>query len=285
MQNLRENNEGVAGIVVAVMLIGLLFTFLSLVQVNWVPDWSEEREAEHIDSVANQFTQMRFAVDILSTVDQSGNKITAPITLGTQEIPLPFLRSDQSFGYIKISPDNYMLKITDKNPTLHEFPLGAFQYSSVNSNYLNVEFIYEGGGIITNQDTGNNMYIKPSYDVDYSSDVDITLDVTNFIETGGKTYTTGNSGIQIQLEYVQKNSNTISNVNTLAITTEYHSSWNNFFNDSLKNAGLDYGASKHFVIYSDADDLVVDFDDALSVDITLTEIEIDLQIGPGWSEV
>jgi hypothetical protein len=267
------------------MLIGLLFTFLSIVQMNYVPDWSEEREAEHIDNVSNQFTQMRFAVDILSTLDQSGNKITAPITLGTQEIPLPFLRSDQSFGYIKIISDVYNVKIKDKNPTLYEFPLGTFEYSSVNSNYLNVEFIYEGGGVITNQDNGNHMYIMPSYDVDYSTDVDISLDVIDFVETSGKTYTTGNGGIQIQLEYVQKNSNTINNVNTIAITTDYHSSWNNFFNDSLKNAGLNYGASDHYVIYEDEDDLVIDFDDTLSVDIILRTIEIDLQIGPGWSEI
>ena len=43
---LQNNNQGVASIVVAVLLIGLLFTFLSYIQMNQIPDWTEEREAE-----------------------------------------------------------------------------------------------------------------------------------------------------------------------------------------------------------------------------------------------
>ena len=80
---LQSNNEGAAGIIVAVMLIGLFFTFLSVIQLTYIPDWSEEREAEHMEKVAEQFTQLKFAVDVLSTIEQSGNKITTAITLGT----------------------------------------------------------------------------------------------------------------------------------------------------------------------------------------------------------
>ena len=72
----NNNNEGAAGIIVAVMLIGLLFTFLSVIQLSYIPNWSEEREAEHMEKVADQFTQLKFAVDVLSTIEKSGNKIS-----------------------------------------------------------------------------------------------------------------------------------------------------------------------------------------------------------------
>jgi hypothetical protein len=50
----------------------------------------------------------------------------------------------------------------------------------------------------------------------------------------------------------------------------------------LSDAGLNYGASNDFVIIQDDDEITVDFNDALSVDITLKVINIDIKIGPGW---
>ena len=72
---LQNNSEGAASVVVAVLLIGLFFTFLANIQSNQIPDWTEEREAEHMEKVANQFTHLKFAVDMLSIIDKSGNKI------------------------------------------------------------------------------------------------------------------------------------------------------------------------------------------------------------------
>jgi len=145
--NLRKNNEGVAGIIVAVMLIGILFAFLSVVQLNYVPDWSEEREAEHMEMVANQFTQLKFSVDLLSTIGVSGNKITTPLTLGTQEMPLPFLRSDKSFGFLRVLSDECVVNITDKTPITYSNTLGSIKYKSRNSNYVDVEFIVKFDGM------------------------------------------------------------------------------------------------------------------------------------------
>jgi len=283
--NFKKNNEGVAGIVVAVMLIGLLFAFLSVVQLNYVPDWSEEREAEHIETVANQFTQMKFSVDILSNIAVSGNKITTPLTLGTQEIPLPFLKSDKSFGFLRVFTDECMINITDKNPISYSNTVGSVKYSSRNSNYVNVDFIYEAGGIITNQDSGNTMYVMPYFDVESSSTVDITYDIINLIEDTGNKYTTGHGNIPLKLEYIQTTSSTINNVDTITFFSSYLTAWYNFVNDTLSDAGLAYGPIGDYNLIQGSDEITIDFNDALTVDMTLRIIDINIQIGPGWLDI
>ena len=59
--------------------------------------------------------------------------------------------------------------------------------------------------------------------------------------------------------------------------------WHNFFNDTLSSSGLTYGASNDFVIIENNNEITIDFNNALSVDITLIITDINIQIGPGWS--
>lgn len=279
---LQNNSEGAASVVVAVLLIGLLFTFLSYIQSNQIPDWTEEREAEHMENVADQFTHLKFAVDMLSTIDKSGNKITTDITLGTKEIPLPFLKSSKSYGFLKISEDKCKLNITDQTPKLYSYSMGSIQYSSRNIEYVDMEFIYEAGGIIINQKSGNIMYSIPYFSINYASTVDITYDTINFIDITGKKYSTGFGHSPLQLEYVRKNTSTINNVDTIKIITDYNSAWHNFLNSTLSSSGLTYGISNDFVIIENNDEISIDFNNALSVDLDIRIIDINIQIGPGW---
>ena len=280
--NLQNNNQGVASIVVAVLLIGLLFTFLSYIQMNQVPDWTEEREAEHMNKVANQFTQLKFAVDMLSTVDISGNKITTDITLGTKEIPLPFLQSGKSYGYLKSLEDSCKINITDQTPNLYSYFLESIQYSSRNTEYVNMDYIYEAGGVIINQKTGNIIYIAPYFSVDYSSSVDISFDAVNFSDNTGNKHTTGHGNSPILLEYIGKNVSTINNVDTIDIATDYKSAWHNYLNSTLSDSGLTYGSANDYIITENDNEISVDFNDALIVNLYIKVIEINFQIGPGW---
>ena len=284
IRTLQKNNEGAAGVVVAVLLIALLITFLSIIQTIHIPDWAEEREAEHMEKVANQFSQLKFATDVLSTIEKSGNKITTTITLGTKEIPILFLTSDKSFGFLKIVTDECMLTITDQTPISYSYLLGSIQYSSRNSYYINIDYIYEAGGVITNQKLGNTMYIMPYFSVTYASSVDITYDIVSFIDIAGKEYISGHGTHQIQIEYARKNTTTIMNVDTITITTDYLLAWHDFLNSTLLASGLTYGDSNDFVITENNTEITIDFNDALSVDITLKIVDINIQIGPGWIE-
>lgn len=279
---LKNNDQGVASVVVAVLLIGLLFSFLSYMQMNQIPDWTEGREAEHMTKVTDQFSQLKFAVDILSTMDESGNKITTDITLGTKEIPLPFLESGKSYGYLKPLADEFKINITDLTPNLYKYDLESIRYSSRNTEYTDMDFIYEAGGVIINQNNGNIMYISPYFSIDYTSSVDITFDAVNFSDDTGNIHTTGHGSSPILLEYLRKNVSTINNVDTIDIMTQYTTAWYNFLNSTLETSGLTYGSGNDYIITESNKEVSIDFNNALLVNLNLGIIEITFQVGPGW---
>jgi hypothetical protein len=145
-----------------------------------------------------------------------------------------------------------------------------------------MDFIYEAGGIVINQKSGNIMYSKPYLYANYVSTVDITYDVVNFTDISGKKYSTGYGKTPILLDYIGKNTSTINNVDTIKIITGYTLAWHNFLNSTLSACGLTYGSSNDFIIIEDDNEISVDFNDVLTVDINIRISEINIQIGPGW---
>ena len=98
-----KSNSGVVGIVVAVLLIGLLVSVVSLVQLVYVPKWMKQKEAEHMQEVAAQFSHLKFAIDTQSYGEQSDTPIGTSITLGSPE--MQFLLSAKSYGNLEILSD------------------------------------------------------------------------------------------------------------------------------------------------------------------------------------
>jgi hypothetical protein len=145
-----------------------------------------------------------------------------------------------------------------------------------------MEYIYEAGGIIINQKSGNVMFSMPYFSVDYGSTVDISYDTINFIEVSGKKYTTGYVRTPLQIEYLRRNISSLNNVDTIKIITEYPKAWYNFLNSSLSSSGLEYGPSNDYIIIETDDETSIDFNNALTINLDINIAEINIQIGPGW---
>ena len=64
-KNFKDSQYGAAGIIVAILLIGLFFCVLAFVQSTYVPQWMEQKEAENMEEGANKFSQLKFAIDTL----------------------------------------------------------------------------------------------------------------------------------------------------------------------------------------------------------------------------
>ena len=65
-RSLKDADDGVAGVIVAVLMIGLLVSGMGFIQSVYVPQWMEQKEAEHMDNVAIQFSQLKYSIDTLS---------------------------------------------------------------------------------------------------------------------------------------------------------------------------------------------------------------------------
>ena len=287
---LLDSNEGVVGIVTAVLLLGLLLSVLALIQTVYVPNWMEQKEAEHMEIVKDQFSQLKFAIDIHSAIEEEYTPIVTTITLGSRE--LPFFMSQRAYGVLEIIPDEFNINITYNksgvdNYTTYE--LGIIKYSSDNAYFIDQSFIYECGAVITSQSDGNSISIKPIFMPINNTDEDninIYFTIVNIAAVGNKTSYGGYDSIGIQTEYCSCNNNKYININKtkyINITTPYASSWRNYVNSSLKKK-LDYGEEEDFVFpQPETDDrLIIYFPNQIDVNLKINTIYA--QIGPGWVE-
>jgi len=94
-----KNERGQVGVVVAILMVSLFVAVIVLVQVYYVPNWMKDREAEHMDTVANQFSQIKTSIDI-ETMAQRDVSLINSITLGSKE--MPFFVSARAFGSLNI---------------------------------------------------------------------------------------------------------------------------------------------------------------------------------------
>jgi hypothetical protein len=289
-RKLNFSDYGVVGIVVAVLLIGLLVSVVSLIQYSYVPKWMEEKEAEHMDDVLTQFSQLKFAIDTQSASNQTNTPIATSITLGSKE--LPYLMSMRSYGRLEIISDACNITIDDvAGGKTGPIRLGIIKYTSANAYYIPEEkqsYVYEAGSIITSQTKGSSISIKPSFKLVKIPDNKIIFSVVNISGFGDKTSIGGYDTVPIQTEFFINTSNLfpqVAGAKNISIDTSYPVAWSVFLNSSLRVGGYEYGDNKDYIIDYTDDNVRIEFRPNSSYpDIDLALIDIFGQIGPGWVE-
>jgi hypothetical protein len=267
----------VAGIITAILLVGLIVIVISLIQTIYVPKWMEKIEAEHMGDVADQFSQLKSAIDIQSATGQK-TPMSTSITLGNKE--MPYFSASRAFGSLMILSDECTVTITNSSNS-SSYSLGIIKYSSRNAYFLDQSYIYEAGSVILNQSEGNVMSIKPFSAINNVNVVNITFDIVNILGVGGRTSAGGYGTYPIRTELASSNTVVMNNVNSITIATNYPNAWHLAFNSTLiKSAGLIYDTD-----FSAADtngEVTITFNGV--VNLTLKVVEIDAQIAPGWIE-
>jgi len=108
-------NTAVAGVIEALLLVGLVAIILSFIQLYYIPEIMEDKEATHMDQVSQQFSQLKSVIDIQSTMgvinEENPNpkyvaytSISSPLTLGSRE--LPYFVSSSSPGQVNLIDKN-----------------------------------------------------------------------------------------------------------------------------------------------------------------------------------
>lgn len=280
IRKLTENNDAVVGIIVAFLITGLIVIVLSVVQTVYVPKWMEQNEADHMETVADQFSQLKFAIDTQSALKKPNTPISTSITLGNKE--MPFLMSARSYGSLEIISDEYVITVENQTK-IDSYEIGLIKYSSVNTYFLNQDYIYENGAVILCQDDGNTMQIKPSFSADMQDETTLTFTITNIDTVGGKKSINGYGTYPIQTEY-PKNDNSqeesYENVEKLRIDTNYQNAWECYINKTLINSGLIYDSD--YSVDCDSNGVIIKFLDTTHLDLKI--IDINAQISPGWIE-
>jgi len=301
LRKLPHSNHGVVGIVVAVLLIGLLVSVVSILQAVYIPKWMEEREAEHIEQVLVQFSELKLAIDTHSVNRENNTPIATSITLGSKEFP--FLMSTRAYGSLEIVDNVCTINInynTTWNNT-HNFnvsksrgyKLGIIKYTSYNAYYIPQEkqsFVYEAGSVITNQTSGNSISVRPSFKPSKPSPSlkRISFKIIDIESYAEKTSYGGYDIVPILTEYNGSAYNDSINYENAKVrfinitSSDYSDAWFTFLNSTLKKEGFIYGYGNDYFI-SPGNTIVLEFYNNLP-EFELTLMGINAQIGPGWVE-
>ncbi len=277
IKNIIKSDEAVAGVVVGLLFIVFIITAISFIQTSYVPQWIEDKEAEHMDKVANQFSQIKFSIDTLSAISQENSIVSNPVSLGTKENP--FLMSSRSYGDIEINPNE--CKITVKHSGGEEtYLLGSIIYNSKNSHYINQKYVYETGGLIISQDSGDAMIVRPSMQI--VNKKGLSFNLFRLIEVSGKSTASGYGTYSLQTKFKNSEESNMIEVNKITIENSYLEAWEKFFDDMLsKTNKIEYTTT----INTATNELYIDFIDDRDADYPYLSVIInnfEVNIAHGW---
>jgi len=284
IRNLKKKDEAVAGIVVAVMIVGLVLAVVSIIQTIYVPKWMESREAEHMGVVADQFSQLKYTVDTQIAVKES-SPISSSITLGSRE--LGFFMSNKAFGRLALISNGWAYRITRTLGDTYEDNFEILRYTSENAYYLNQAYSYEIGGIVLNQTQGSVFLIKPEFSALYNvstHSLNLSLYCIDLIPNDEKTSITGYGTYPVRTEYITQTNTTITLVKTFVVQTPFPSIWYTFINTTLSDANLVKGTDYTITKSANQVTVIFTYPPLTNVIVKLEKTLISAQITPGWNE-
>ncbi|MBN1280254.1 MAG: hypothetical protein JXA00_01250 [Candidatus Thermoplasmatota archaeon] len=285
-KKLQQKDDAVAGIIVAVLLVGLLTSVLAIVQTVYVPQWMQQKEAEHMNVVMDQFALLKFAIDSQALNENSDIALSASITLGSKEWPI--FTSSRAYGSLEITEEGtafFITKDEPTNPQLFSTSFGAVRYTSQNAYFLNKEYVYEAGALIASQTDGNVMAIVPNFHATYISagtcNLEMMFTLINTKGIGEKTSIGGYGTYPIQTRFLTSNVyGPFTDVKAFSFPTEYQNAWEDFFISVFTKANLP--ANSYSVITTVEGYITVEFQNLDQVTMTVKSVDVEVQIAPGW---
>jgi len=293
-KRVTEEKHAVAGVIEALLLIALVAIIISIIQLEYIPQIMQQRESEHMDEVANQFSQLKTVIDnqaltgtMETDVPLAHVAMASLITLGSRG--LPYFITIPAYGEIEINDGSAKIHANPPiNGCIQGIPFSSIVYHAHNMYYVEQTYILEGGGIILKQPDGKSvMRADPSISKKNMTDkIEIKFYLPNIIGVDGKKYTNGYGRCFIRTNYSSyqnypNNKIDIDYNNYIIIFSNYLNAWNEslnrLFDEEIKNGYISIKITEHEGI------------DALKITpiyklivLDLTVVDIYAQIGPGW---
>ena len=280
IMRVKKENDAVVGIITVVLLIGLIITIFSIIQVSYVPQWVESEEAKHMETLSTQFAQLKSILDFQSLVDTE-TSFTNYITLGRNEIPI--LEPHRSFGTLQILSNQTKVKIEDKNNNNNSFASGGIHFTSDHSVFIDQTYIIEAGCFIMVQSEIDGIKGSPQIVISANSN-NISIVFINISRVNGRDYIGGLRTYPIVTEVIEITDYVAyDNITNLTLFTDYTRAWYYMFNDSLRNRlPVHVSGSKGYEIFENTDNVQVQFFDPLKEYYTVLIREVKIAVEIAW---
>lgn len=274
------HDHAVAGVIEALLMVGLVAIIISIVQLVYIPQIMEEREAAHMDQVFNQLSELKSTIDFQG-ISGSSSPMLSMFTLGSHKMPY-FLTVD-ALGDLSVHESNSSFidvgwYNNGTNPP-REY-LNAVIFKADNAYFVDQNYILEGGGIIVNQSSSAAiMRADPSFSATYQNGkIILSFDVPIFRTVAGKEGTSGVGKCFVRTNFSQKSSHTWD-VSYIQIHTDYTRAWYDALNKSvapvieLPDVDLSFREEVGYLSLTRT---------TTPIELRVTFIYITIQIGPGW---
>lgn len=248
---MMSSETAVSTVVSAVLLLGIFVSVITVINVQYIPEWKTTAEQSHMDDVFYDMAEMKNDVDILSayarTEPSTNLMISMPIKMGGGSLPV--LSSGKSSGRLAINDDEFGINIRATTPGLTYnsdsilMDLGTISYMSDNNYFVDQQFVYENGALLISQNDYSLMRFAPQIDMKVTdSGTNITMDI-NVIEINGpKRSISSNSVEELNIRTNGSDSlyweGILFTDATMTIETSYPSSWETFFKTLVDDAGI-----------------------------------------------
>ncbi|MDW7731952.1 MAG: hypothetical protein SCH66_05940 [Methanolobus sp.] len=248
----QRSESAVSSVVAVVLLLGIIVSIITVINVSYIPEWRTGSEQTHMDEVFFDMSNLKSHLDILSaTVDSQPSgfvSINVPIRTGGGSIPV--VSPGKSSGMLSINKNGFSMSTTASDSVISYSSgtflegLGSVTYHSDNSNFVDQEYGYESGALILAQGELSLMKQSPSLDIRRTdNDTNITLDINAVQLLGPVRSMSSNSMEEVHIRY--NSSDTLyagENLFTelsLTIETDYPSAWKVFLEEAAVDAGLE----------------------------------------------
>ncbi len=267
-----KKEYAVAGVIEALLLVALVSIIISTIQLVYIPEIMEEREAEHMDQVSNQFSSLKSMID-LQAITNSSAPISTMITLGSKE--LPYFITARSYGEVStVDEGEYTIEILPATPTppfSNGLPLTSIKYEAYNSYFVDQTYVLDGGGIVVKQPNGESvMRVDPSIYIE--NDLDIQFDLPIIVGIPGKNSTYGHGKCFVRTNWSQGGTFYFPSSTTINISTQYPNAWNESLYSILGDK-VNYEKGTSYVKITRKDD---------DINLKVNYYYIYVQIGHGW---
>jgi hypothetical protein len=265
-----SKNSAVAGVIEALLLVALVSIVISTIQLVYIPQVMEQREAEHMDDISNQFSTLKSMIE-LQAITNSSAPISTMIMLGSRE--LPYFITARASGEIQvIEDDGSKIRILG-NRGYYEYPLTSITYEAYNAYFVDQIYALEGGGIIVQQPNGKPvMRVDPSLAASNGLTLELTMKLPVIVGVPGKTDTADYGKCFVRTNWSSSSTESIMDVSWINITTRYPHAWN----ESL------FGILGDTVLYEEGDSYTKISRNTTDINMKLTKYDIYVQIGHGW---
>lgn len=255
-----KSESAAATVIAAVLLLALIFTVISVVKLEYVPEWKNDAERNHMYDTWDEMVGVKTRIDVLSRLMESENysaysiSATVPVNIGGGEVPA--FDSSKSDGKLEINAEKCAMIVTPYSPSQRIKPYiiecGGITCYSENRQYPNQIFRYENGALILADGENSRMKQSPIFDIEKTEGNNYTFTLGAVQILGKPDSISSNAITPLRLTgwgvQPMHNSSDYIGINisafNLTIATKYPDAWIAYFNETAQDNkfinGTDY---------------------------------------------